>query len=221
MAESPLQKNIPRAQDISTVVSLLPFPIQEKKPGLIPNVFIVPAAKQGDFEILQVSRARFPVYIDENRPALIVPEPSDNVCEAIVRDFKAGQIGFEAEIAEPGIFWVSGPYEKEQIKSIFKAELDRANALQMEWYKNIVRIADDDWERYHQHKFISSLQIHAVNILNLDRPYNTGVEVTAALSQCKWCFSQVNPKAVVCPACRGILDEERYKKEFKRVDVGA
>src|SRR5262245_66505990 len=74
-----------RFEDISTVCSILPVGIRETKPGLNIAEYAMPAVKDPKTElaVLIIARTSFPVYVDENRPALIIPEPSDRVAEAI------------------------------------------------------------------------------------------------------------------------------------------
>src|SRR5215471_9233096 len=100
----------PNKADVSTVVSLLPVPFDESKPGLFPAQYIIPPVENPfeDFEVLHVYRARFPVYLDENRPALIVPAPSDTVADSLVRDYKGSIAENTPGIAEPGLFWARG-----------------------------------------------------------------------------------------------------------------
>jgi len=71
--------------DVSTVISLMPVPLIEHKPGLVPAEYILKAVRNPmkEIEVLNVFRARFPVYVDEHRPAIVVPEPSDRVAAAI------------------------------------------------------------------------------------------------------------------------------------------
>jgi len=74
-----------------------------------------------------------------------------------------------------------------------------------------VKLADDDWNKYRQHKTISDIQRYACSFLKLERPWLLDAEITAALSECPSCFEKVNPRAIVCSHCRFVLDEARYK----------
>src|SRR5215831_12218667 len=105
MSETQIRK------DVSTVVSIFPANIEEVKPGLIPGYFKIPAVeKEGDFNLLTVERCVHAVYLDEARPRLIVPDPSDIVARSIVQDFKTSIHGYVTGIAEPGLSWVYGEY---------------------------------------------------------------------------------------------------------------
>lgn len=210
----------PRSNDISTVVSILPYPLWEKKPGLVPGDFRIPYTPNGDFTLFNVERCQHSVYLDENRPRLVVPDPSDLVARSIVEDHKVAMICYEHGAAEPGLGWVWGEYLNDlNGKRAFAAThsdlLKSLVELQTEWYKRLLLMADDDWARYRQHKFITNLQRTAATVLGqTDREWMLQHKIDEALSKCKFCFAQVHPQACICPSCHGIIDEARYKREF-------
>ena len=160
-----------RLDDISTVISILPFGISERKPGLIPGEYSIPGVKDPTKEVhtLRVGRARFPVYVDEHRPAIIVPEPSDRVCAAIVRDFVTGIAGHDPGKAEPGLAWMRGAFTPEETEKKFPAETTQLREFQNNWFVNLVAIADDDWSKLHMRRSVSSLQKVACRLLGLER----------------------------------------------------
>jgi len=210
----------PKSNDISTVVSILPYPLHEQKPGLVPGVFEIPYTEPGDFTLFAVERCIHSVYLDENRPRLIVPDPSDVVARSIVLDHKTAMICYEHGVAEPGLAWVWGEYLNNQDgKRAFVAAhaniLKEINARQMEWYKRLLQMADDDWAQYRRHKFITSLQRTAATVLGqTNRDWMLEHKIEEALSKCKFCFTQVHPEACICHSCHGIIDEVRYRKEY-------
>lgn len=199
---------------------MLPYPLWERKPGLVPGDFKIPYTEPGDFTLFNVERAQHSVYLDENRPRLIVPDPSDLVARSIVDDHKTAMICYEHGIAEPGLAWVWGEYlndvgGKQGFAIAHGSLLKEMIALQTEWYKRLLLMADDDWAQYHKHKFITNLQRTAASVLGqTNREWMVEHLIEEALSKCKLCFSQVHPEACICPVCHGILDQERYKKEY-------
>jgi hypothetical protein len=212
------------AEDVSTIVSIMPIRLSEDKP-LIPTHYEIPAVKdtESDVATLIVRRGSFKVYIDETRPALIIPEPADIVAAAICRDFKVSSSHFEPETAEPGLFWIRGGYTNEEVLEVkeTKAPLAKARRLQNEWFKRLVATADDDWARYKMRKMISDLQRLACKCLSIERPWDIDFEIGKAvrLINCKFCRAEVHPEAIICMHCRGILDMARYKSEFVSIDA--
>jgi len=214
----------PNTEDVATVISILPIRISEEKP-LVPSLYIIPAAINPDrpVESLMIRRGSFKVYIDESRPALVVPETADTIAEAICRDFKVASSHFEPGVAEPGLTWVRGGYETSEIllAKELRGVLSTARALQNNWFKKLVATADDDWGRHKLRKMISDLQRLACKQLNLERPWDIDVEVDSAvrLIPCKFCRADIHPQALICAHCRGILDMARYKSEFVSIDT--
>ena len=145
---------------------------------------------------LVVMRARFPVYIDENRPALVVPEPSDRVCASICRDFAIGIMGYEPGRAEPGLTWVQGEYGPSVVEKMMAPQMATLRERQNEWFKNLVVIADDDWSKLHMRRAISGLQRVACRCLGLEREWNIDIEIEKQvdidMTPCKFCRAPVH-----------------------------
>jgi hypothetical protein len=212
----PLPSNF---EDSCTIISVVPVPIHEKKPGLLPGEYIIPAVQKPmeDVELLHVVRGKFPVYIDENRPALIVPEPSDRICASIIRDYTTAIAGYEPGKAEPGLTFMRGALSKEEALDQ-KPLLKQIRTLQNNWFKNLVALADDDWSKFRMRRMIPGLAKVACSQLGLTREWNLDVEIAQIdalnLTHCKFCRSQIHQEALVCPNCQGILNPARYEKEF-------
>jgi hypothetical protein len=213
----------PNQADVSTVISLLPVLVDESKPGLLPGQYIIPAVADPlhDVEVLHIYRARFPVYLDENRPALIVPAPSDTVADSFCRDYKTSMSEYQPGIAEPGLFWVRGKISRQEVKTLLAKELEEARAMQIAWFKKLVEAADDDWGKYHIRRMISTIQRLAASILKLEKEWNQEREVAINLMMvpCKFCRADVHPEAIICQYCRGILNMARYDAEYKTAAV--
>ena len=210
-------------EDICTVISVLPLRLNESKP-LVPSTYVIEAVKDvnKDVSTLVIRRGQFTVYIDESRPALTIPETSDIIAGSICRDFKVASSHFEPSIAEPGLFFVRGGYDNIEVLASkeIRPDLMHARELQQNWFKRLVAAGDDDWSRYHMRRMISDLQRVACKCLGLSRPWDIDIEVlTSARTNCKYCRAEIHPEAIICMHCRGILDMERYKSDFKAADV--
>jgi hypothetical protein len=185
----------------ATIVSLCPFPIDEFKPGIIPSNFHIDPAKEGDIEILNIgtnvtSRMRVPVMgnvIDMTVPAM-------TLARAIVEDRNTGQLYYSPE-AKPGLFFVEGTYSKEEVKKHFQKEIDEANMYQKNWFLQLVKLADDDWQKSHQHRYISDTQRYAARALGLTKDWNLTITEVAD-KRCVACFSQMHQQASICPICK-------------------
>lgn len=195
-----------------TVVSLLPFPLAEFKPGLIPGIYNLPPSDGDVPSILVINEAKHNVYIDETRGSLGVRDASDEVARSIVEDFLAAQLGV-SDGCHPGIFWVVGSWDAEEIPSQFGLELMRAKLAQKRWFVEVCKIADNDWNRYHQHNVISDFQRKAAELLGYTKESHEWMAPSLVMSsqKCPACSSVVSAGITICPNCRCILDKEKYE----------
>jgi hypothetical protein len=201
-----------------TIVSIVPFAIDERKP-LTPAFYTIPAASYENPQCLLVEDATSFVYvgegrgrIGEDRTILPLPVSALAVARSVIVDFSGSQIAVILGEAEPGLFIVEGEVLQSAIRPRLQPELDLAQTHQLNWFKQLVSIADDDWKRYGQHRMISDIQRYAGRDLKMDRPWLLEAEFLAQLSECPSCYEKVNPKAIVCAHCRFILDVERHSK---------
>ena len=201
--------------DVATVVSLLPYELNEFKPGMTPSEFHVPKM-EGDFPgTCIVERGYHKVYLDDSRPRLEVPVPSDELAAAICRDHITSMLAVVPGEAEPGLFWVSGRYEKKDVKRLLAEHWEKVEAAkqrQLLWFQRLIEEADDAWARHGEHKLITDVMRLAAIQCKLERPWISQQEIERALSECPVCYSTVHPKAVVCGVCKAILKPEEHKK---------
>ena len=195
---------------IATVVSIFPFTTQEDKPGV--GFYTIPGAKDGDFSFVKIPDSTQEYYMDHSRGKIIVPVDGCKIAKSIVEDFRYSHAGISAN-AYPGMFHMPGEFTKEQIAKQFKSELDRITAAQRAWGYELVKVADDDWNKYRRHKAISDLHRYFANILGLKREW--AIEVVAetkAVVPCKFCTEIIPEVAIVCPNCKTILNQAKYKE---------
>lgn len=198
----------------STVVSIVPFPILETKPGIYPGIFRIPASKNGIPEILVIGDSIYHVEVDENR-TITVTSQSESIARSIVNDYVSSNLAFSLEDnAFPGIFWIPGVSDLNSILVTYSERLEQARVSQNNWFTKLVQSADDDWEKTRQHKAISNMSRYAARALNLDRPWLINIPQAPLVVEsvkCVACDSSVSPVAIVCPNCKCILNMEKYK----------
>lgn len=197
----------------STVISLVPFPISEFKPGIYPGFFEVGACNNQVPQLLVVGDSMYHVEIDENR-TISVKCPSDDIAKSIVEDYLVANLAYspEEDVA-PGIFWKPGVYDIMGIQTKFEADLKYHRDRQNRWFKKLVEMGDDDWEKTRQHKAISDVQRYAAKALKLSRPWIIPVVADqAAIIRCPACKAGIDPEAIVCQFCRCIINMDQYKK---------
>ena len=196
-----------------TVVSIVPFDILEEKPGLVAGRYFIPASDGKEPQLLYISRAIHYVYLDETRGSLQVRDAPDEVARSIVEDFTNSQLRI-SENAKPGIFWKSGSISKETVKTQFKDDLDKARIKQFNWFVELCKLADDDWNRYHLHNCVTDFQRKAAEIIGWRPEEHEWMAARTVLggNRCPSCQTLVAPNVIVCPSCSCILDHEKYSK---------
>ncbi len=202
----------------STVVSTLPILINEMKPGLVPSTFIIEPAPKGGFSKLVVGVSyHFVLNNDPELPPYGIPEKSEIIAEAIVTDFKSSIMGIrstpraDGSVAMPGIFWVPGEPSDETIRTKHKGLLDGAFRNTKTWFQELVKIADDEWNKNRQRGMITDLQRVACSYLGLEKEWDVAVLLSMSAS-CWACKSSINPETIVCPNCKAIINNELYAK---------
>ena len=194
----------------ATIVNIAPVPIMADKPGLFPGRFFIPAGDEDDPQILIIGDSYHLVYLGAESAAkyVRVPDSADVVANAIVEDFKRGIICRE-EGSEPGVFWL--PRVIKDIAKECNGELAVAKQVQRQWFRRLIDMADNDWNQTNSPRCISDLQRRIATKLKLDKPWMHNVEAVNAI-QCPACFTNLNPRAIVCANCKLVIKPDEYKK---------
>lgn len=200
-----------------TVVSIMPFPLKEHKPQIHPGYFQIPAARDKEVQCLPVGDSiHWMESPFKGMPPIKITETSKTMARSIVSDYIEAQLAVDTN-SFPGLFWVEGHYTPNGIKLEHKAELDMARDAQNNWFVNLVRIADDDWQKAHTHQAISDKQRFAAKALGLvDREW-VSVTLDAIRIRCPLCKEMVDPDAIVHSVCGYIIDPKRYETLRDRV----
>lgn len=209
-----IKSQLARVEYVVTVCSIAPFPLSEKKPGLYPGEFIIPACKDmfEDVEVLTIEECRFYVYLDLERGSFPVRASAEQVAVSIINDYINAQIAV-SDGCYPGLFLVPGRATKKQV--LDGNLIQEARNVQMRWYESLVKLADDDWSRYHQHRVITDIERHAAKAMNLEREWIISIPEhirNADQVVCLVCRSQLEPETILCPQCNFIINPEAFEK---------
>lgn len=203
----------------STVVSVLPFVLTEEKPGLNPSYYEIPSAKEKGLAVLVVKDGFHNVlipYSDDKAPPMRVTDTSERIAESLILDYVTSCLAVDYETgALPGLFWLDGEISEAQIKISYTKRLEQAVTGTKLWFQRLVKLADDDWQKYHQHRSITDLQRSACSYLNMTREWNFDV-MTEGNRLCWGCKAAVHPAAIVCGNCKAIINMEEYQKNKDR-----
>lgn len=199
--------------DKSTVVSIFPKPIAERKYTIQPGYFEIGAGSYERPAILVVGPSSWWKEIDDNQPILEIPQSSIQIADSIVRDYCVGLLACDMGDNMPGLFYLPGEWTVDKIKKEKQGELNEANRKQRNWYTSLVRMADALWSRSNGNPLTISEEMKiGARELNLINKEWLRDSQTAELVRCQACGSLKNPIYPICPNCKAITDKEKAKE---------
>jgi len=98
-----------------------------------------------------------------------------------------------------GVFVAAGPAPTD-------AEIADARQRLVAFHQKLVASADLEWERTHNHMFITDLERRAARQLGLEKPWLYDARPQA---DCPVCAEKIKPGVAVCKSCGAILDREK------------
>lgn len=197
--------------DKSTVVSIYPHEINEKKPTIFPGDFHLDAGSYQKPALLVVGPSSWWREVDENQPLLEIPNSSIQVADSIVRDYCNGLYLCDMDSLMPGIFWVPGEYSVEKVQKEHKPLLDKALIKQRNWFSALIKVADRLWIGTNGNSLAISDDMRlAARELNLnDKEWLKDIQ-TSNMVRCLACGSLKSPDYPVCANCKTISDPKKY-----------
>ena len=199
--------------DKSTVVSILPKVISEKKVTIQPGIFEIPPGTFDKPSTLVLGPSSWWREVDENQPLLEIPVSSIQVADAIVKDYCNGLLACNMTDQMPGLFYIPGDFTVAKLKAEHMPLLLNAQAKQKKWFLELIRIADILWSRSNGNPLSISddarLACKELNIAN--KPWLGDIQ-QAELVRCIACGSLRNPAFPICQTCKAIVDPDRAKQ---------
>jgi len=199
--------------DKSTIISIFPKHIIERKHTIQPGVFEIKPGSYANPSLLVVGPSSWWKELDENQPLLEIPHSSIIVADSIVKDYCNGILACDMAEHMPGLFFVPGELNMEMIKRDHKSKLDAANVKQRNWYAALVKLADALWSRSNGTPLAISddmkLAARDLNLVNKDWLKDSQ---TMELVRCEACGYLKNPLYPVCSNCKSISDPVKAKE---------
>lgn len=199
--------------DKATIVSIYPRRVHETKVTIEPGVFLLPPGSYDEPSTLVVGTSSWWREIDHEQPMLEIPVPSVQVANSVIRDYCIGLLECDMESRKPGLFYVPGSFSSAEIKKNHKALLDLALVKQNEWFKRLVFAADVLWARTNGNPLaVPDLARLAARELNLTEKDWLRDSHTLELVKCIACAALISKAVIVCPNCKVIVDQKRFKE---------
>lgn len=211
--QSPRSTDVPLPQRkyACTVVSLLPFPLHEEKPHLLPSTFKIPSAKgtKHKLAVLHVESAMFflPDVFDEKRNIPVHTTPAE-MAKSLVDDYVSANIA-TSEDAWPGLFWLEGRLSEDEVVKYFASKVAETRRQQDNWFKALCAMADADWQKNHNMMAVSDVQKLAAEELGIKADWVAFI-VPVTIT-CPYCKAAIDPASVKCFNCKEVVNVEAYK----------
>jgi len=200
--------------DKSTVVSILPKLVNEVKHTIQPGQFTILPGSYEKPAFLVVGSSSWFRDVDENQPLLEIPISSVLIAESIVKDYCNGMLACDMADAMPGLFFVPGVIDYAKLIKEHKSLLDRAVARQKNWFTNLVKLADSLWARSNGNPLAIAFDMKlAARELGLkEKPWLKDFVTIDEMVPCTICGTLRNINFPMCPNCKTILDEKKFKE---------
>lgn len=198
--------------DKSTIVSIFPKLIVERKHTIQPGIFEIKPGTYENPSLLVVGPSSWWKEIDENQPLLEIPHSSIQIADSVVKDYCNGLLAVDMAENMPGLFFIPGEISLELLLKDHQKELDIARTKQRNWYTALVRMADALWSRSMGNPLTISDEMKlAARDLNLINKEWLKDSQTMDLVRCAACGHLKNPLYPVCSNCKNITDPAKAK----------
>lgn len=206
--------------DKSTVVSICPKELHDRKPTIQPGEFYVPAGSPAHPSVLIVGPSSWWRDIDEDQPLLEIPVSSIQVADSVVRDYINGMLACNMADSMPGWFYVPGAKDAtnepvagksktaeentiEWLKVDYKKELEAATIRQTNWYRSLIKMGDSLWARSNGNPLAISDDMRlAAKEMGLTETKDWMKEFKMIdMVRCVACGTLKNPMYPICAAC--------------------
>jgi len=213
-----IRKRVIRApvnpMDKSTIVSIYPRSIKERKPTIQPGIFEIEAGSYENPAILVVGSSSWWKETDVDQ-FLEIPQQSIQIADSFIRDWAVGLFQCNMGDAMPGLFYIPGNHDIDVVK-VFKDKddillLDIAQKKQKRWYESLVEAADILWARSNgSPRAISDNMRLAAQDLGLTNKAWLADFTTLQLEKCPACGELRDSDFPVCKHCNTIVNKEQY-----------
>ncbi len=194
--------------DKSTIVSILPKFISERKATIQPGLFELAPGSYEKPTLLVVGPSSWWREVDENQPLLEIPVSSIQIADSVVKDYMNGLLACNMGDKQPGLFYVPGEFTLDKLKKEHPGLLTQAYERQRNWFLELIRIADILWSRTNGNPLaISDDARLACKELHIQTKPWLGDVQAMELIRCIACGSLRNPAFPICQSCKTIVDK--------------
>jgi hypothetical protein len=214
----------PNPLDKSTIVSIYPKEVDEKKWTIQPGRFIIPKGSIENPSLIVIGSSSWWRDFDPGQPLVEIPQSSISVADAVVTDYCNGLLGYVKSDSQPGLFWVPGEFtsiidlKKADFSRLFglgitgQTLFDRAVLYQENYWKRLIKIADIGWAKTNGSPYVinDDMRTAAEHLGFKDKAWMKDMQMLAQVN-CPMCGTPRNPNYPMCANCKAVLDPEKAK----------
>src|SRR4030095_510093 len=200
--------------DVSTIISMYPRAFTEKK-QMMPEWYHIPA---GSYEIpgfLHVEGASSWREMMDTRQIIEIPISSVSVAESVIRDWMIGILEVRLGHSQPGVFFLPGTWDYEQIKANKQAweVYEKVHEMQTNWFLALINMADFLWAQSNGNPLVISdlMRVAAELVGDKNKPWMKNFQ-TIRMLNCPACGAMIMPGFPVCSNCKVVVDKEAFSK---------
>lgn len=199
--------------DKSTIVSIYPRKIVEKKPTIFPGEFVIEPGTYEKPSLLVIGSSSWFRDIDPRQPIVEIACGSMEVANAVVTDY-ISSLGHWSPDGKPGVFFIPGDIDLLKLKKDYKNLLDAAQERQKNWYNNLVTMGDALWSLANGNPRAVSEDVRfAAQELGIAKTKAwMGDFNTRQLESCPACGFMRHGHFPVCQNCHTIIDKVEFEK---------
>ena len=203
-------------QDKSTIVSIFPKEINERRYTIEPGRFIIPPGTYENPSILVVGSSSWWENRGDDKPILEVPVGSVQVANSVIACWANGLQACNMETAMPGLFWIPGEVSVLSVKKDYKEKLDEVKEKQIRWFHLLVQLADSLWARSNGNPLVISDEARlAARALKFENKPWLRDFIKIEMVPCHGCGTLKNPEYPICPSCKTVDPSHPKAKELK------
>jgi len=185
---------MPRLEDTATLVNISPEKWTPRYRTYLGSLEINSPAPGQSHALTRIAGCTGVIDLGDKR-TVEYAIPARAIAEDLAREIN----GDSGEGSFHGVFVAEGDSPTE-------AELAEAREKLEEFHRRLVAAADLEWERSHNHLFITDLERRAARGLLLERPW---LYDPKPMAECPACAEKIKPGVAVCRSCGAILDRAK------------
>lgn len=212
----PMIRSVRNPMDKSTIVSIYPKEIYDVKETIQPGRFVIPAGTYDNPSIYVVGPSSWWRDIDIEQPMLEIPVSATQIAHSLISDFVNGMLGCDMGSAMPGLFFVDGERELEEIRSKYAIRLAEAKVKQENWFRVLVKLADSLWARGGGNPLViwDEMRLAAKELGMETKPWIKDY-LAIQMVRCFACGALRNPEFPICANCKNIDMQHPRAKEIQ------